>query len=193
MAKQIDYTNEDPIATILEDAIVSGASDVHFDAERGAFNVRYRIDGTLYQIQSFPSTVQQELVSRIKVLGEMDITESRLPRDGHFEFPISQDIYNIRVSTMPTPYGEAVALRILNRGKLSLDLDDFGNSNNYLTDGIIIPRKGVGEIKKLAENHPEQTLNFSVDESFVYVNAGDEYFVLNLGTVALVINALLRQ
>ncbi len=129
MGKQIDYqTKSAPeiVDEILHAAIASKASDVHLDCERDGMNVRLRIDGILYPIQKLDVAVEDGITSRIKVMAQMDISEHRLPQDGHFEFPHENAIYNVRVSTSPAIFGEAVALRILNRGEDLVGIDDSG-------------------------------------------------------------------
>jgi type II secretory ATPase GspE/PulE/Tfp pilus assembly ATPase PilB-like protein len=93
-------------------AIDNRASDVHFEPEREGFGVRFRIDGILHPIETINTNIQEKVISRIKVLSQMDIIEHRLPKDGHFEFPHGNTIYNIRVSTMPEVYGESIVFRI---------------------------------------------------------------------------------
>lgn len=98
--------------SLLAVAIDNRASDVHFEPEREGFAVRFRIDGILHPIETLNTNIQEQVISRIKVLSQMDIIEHRLPKDGHFEFPHKNTIYNIRVSTMPEIYGESIVFRI---------------------------------------------------------------------------------
>ncbi|MDP2598641.1 MAG: GspE/PulE family protein [Candidatus Liptonbacteria bacterium] len=129
MGKKIDYSTKSApeiVEQTLHLAIESKASDVHLDPERDGMNIRMRIDGTLYQIEKLQTFAEEAIVSRIKVLAQMDIAERRFPQDGHFEFKSGDRIYNIRVSTVPTIYGEAVALRILNREDVIVNLGDLG-------------------------------------------------------------------
>jgi len=107
-------------------AIESRASDIHFEPERDGFGVRFRIDGLLHPIQTLGKYSQDQLISRIKILSQIDITEHRFPQDGHFEFPYGNRIYNIRVSTMPSTYGETVVFRIHNREDVLIELDTIG-------------------------------------------------------------------
>ncbi|MDO8536716.1 MAG: GspE/PulE family protein [bacterium] len=129
MGKQIDYQTKsapEVVDNIVHKAITSRASDIHIDPEREGLNIRFRIDGILYPIEKLEPYTAEEIISRIKVVGQMDIAERRFPQDGHFEFTHENKIYNIRVSTAPTIYGEAVALRILNREDIIVNLGDLG-------------------------------------------------------------------
>jgi len=129
MSKKIDYATKsapEVVDQMLHQAIESKASDVHLDPERDGMNIRLRVDGTLYPIEKLQTFAEEEIVSRIKVVAQMDIAEHRFPQDGHFEFTHNERIYNIRVSTAPTIYGEAVALRILNREDVIVNLGDLG-------------------------------------------------------------------
>jgi len=111
---------------IIGSAIERRASDVHFEPERDSFNVRFRIDGLLQQYETLTKYYQDNVISMIKVMSNMNITERRLPQDGHFEFTHSNRTHNIRVSTFPTVYGETVVLRILNREDVLIDLGRLG-------------------------------------------------------------------
>ena len=111
---------------IIGSAIERRASDVHFEPERDSFNIRFRIDGLLQQYETLTKYYQDNVISMIKVMSNMNITERRLPQDGHFEFAHSNRIHNIRVSTFPTVYGETVVLRILNREDVLIDLGKQG-------------------------------------------------------------------
>lgn len=126
MAEETNYTNTQIIDQIIANAIQSRASDIHFEPEREGFNIRLRIDGLLYPIQTLEKYAQEELISRIKVISQIDITEHRFPQDGHFEFPHIGRIYNIRVSTIPSTYGETVVFRIHNREDILIALDQLG-------------------------------------------------------------------
>jgi type II secretory ATPase GspE/PulE/Tfp pilus assembly ATPase PilB-like protein len=93
-------------------AIDSRASDVHFEPEREGFMVRFRIDGILHPIESLDIHIQDQIISKIKILSQMDITEHRLPKDGSFEFTYKNLNYSIRVSSMPEVHGESIVFRI---------------------------------------------------------------------------------
>lgn len=123
---------KEAIDIILHNAIDNKASDVHFEPERNNINIRFRIDGVLYKTESLPKDSQDMIVSRIKVLSQMNITEHQLPQDGHFEFAHNNKIYNMRVSTFQTSYGEVVVLRILDRDDILIELEKLGFYENQL-------------------------------------------------------------
>ena len=131
---EINYRQSDLTDTILQNAIQSRASDIHLDPEIKSFRVRFRIDGTLYEIENLAKDVQEIVISRIKVLAGMDIMEHRIPQDGHLEFMFQATNYNLRVSTFPTPHGEAVVLRLLNRENMLLPLENLGLDADQLED-----------------------------------------------------------
>lgn len=111
---------------ILTLAVESRASDIHFEPGRNGFDIRFRIDGILHPIQRLNPNIQDEVISRIKILSQMDIVEHRLPKDGHFEFPYKNLVYNIRVSTMPEMYGESVVFRIHGVEEIVHKLEEIG-------------------------------------------------------------------
>jgi len=107
-------------------AIEKRASDVHLEPERDTLNVRFRIDGLLQQVEVLGNHLQDNIISMIKVMSNMNITERRLPQDGHFEFNSMNKVYNIRVSVFPSLYGETIVLRILNREDILIGLENLG-------------------------------------------------------------------
>lgn len=111
---------------ILQQAITTGASDIHIEPERGKLNVRLRIDGILYSLNNLEQFNPEEVISKIKVMAQINIMEKRLPQDGHLEFPYLDKNYNFRVSTTPTIYGEAVVMRMLDREGIAVNLADLG-------------------------------------------------------------------
>ncbi len=125
-----ELANEAPVKTfvnlILLQAVIDKASDVHFEAFENEFRVRYRIDGVLLEKIPVPTHFVKGIVSRIKVMANMDIAEKRLPQDGRILLTIRGNFVDIRVSTLPTKYGESVVLRILDKGSTSLDLTLLG-------------------------------------------------------------------
>ncbi len=117
---------KEAIDIILHNAVDDKASDVHFEPERNNVNVRFRIDGVLYKAESLPKDSQDMIVSRIKVLSQINITEHQLPQDGHFEFVHNNKVYNMRVSTFQTSYGEVIVIRILDRDDILIELEKLG-------------------------------------------------------------------
>ena len=111
---------------VLYQAIRDTASDIHLEPFEEEFKVRYRIDGVLYELESPPRHLAEALISRIKVMADLDIAETRIPQDGRIELVISGRPVDIRVSTLPTLFGESCVMRILDRSVVSLDLEKIG-------------------------------------------------------------------
>lgn len=103
------------VSTILEYAVISRASDVHIEPLEDRVRVRYRIDGILYDKLSLPKLVQESLTSRIKILSELKIDEHRIPQDGRFNFKSGQDEVDLRISVLPTVFGEKIVMRLLRK------------------------------------------------------------------------------
>lgn len=111
---------------ILKQAIDEGASDIHIEPVKDKLNLRYRIDGVLREIISPAGHLHTAIVSRVKILSKLDIAEKRLPQDGSFMVKIEDRMIDLRVSTIPTIYGEKVVLRILDKSRIPLDLKYLG-------------------------------------------------------------------
>ncbi|GIW71372.1 MAG: type IV fimbrial assembly protein PilB [Planctomycetota bacterium] len=111
---------------ILLQAIKDRASDIHIEPFENELKVRYRIDGVLYEMMPPPAHLAPALASRVKVMAKLDISETRLPQDGRIELNIGGRPVDLRVSTLPTMFGESVVMRILDRSNVSLDLDRIG-------------------------------------------------------------------
>ncbi|HET7273954.1 MAG TPA: type IV-A pilus assembly ATPase PilB [Longimicrobiaceae bacterium] len=111
---------------ILNDAVTRGASDVHFECYEKEVRVRYRVDGTLLEIMRPPIKMKAALISRFKILSDLNIAERRLPQDGRIKLRVGRRVIDFRVSTLPTLFGEKIVLRILDKGNLTLDLEKFG-------------------------------------------------------------------
>lgn len=112
--------------SILTRAVRDGASDVHFEPYHGEFRIRLRVDGVLYEIDPPPAHLAPALISRVKVLANLNISETRLPQDGRIELTVDGRAVDLRVSTVPIQGGESVVLRVLDRQNLRLDLSVLG-------------------------------------------------------------------
>jgi type IV pilus assembly protein PilB len=119
---------------ILNDAVARGASDIHFECYEKDVRVRYRIDGVLQEIMRPPPKMKAALISRFKILADLNIAERRLPQDGRIKLRIGKRVIDFRVSTLPTLFGEKIVLRILDKGNLSLELESFGMEQKAQTD-----------------------------------------------------------
>jgi len=111
---------------VLLQAIKDKASDIHFEPFETEFKMRYRIDGVLYEMMPPPAHIAPAISSRIKVMANLDIAERRLPQDGRIELNVNNQPIDLRVSVLPTMFGESVVMRVLDRGNVSLDLDKLG-------------------------------------------------------------------
>ena len=111
---------------VLLQAIRDKASDIHFEPFENEYKMRYRIDGVLYEMIPPPKHIAAALSSRIKVMANLDIAERRLPQDGRISLTVQGNPVDLRVSVLPTMFGESVVLRVLDRSQISLDLDKLG-------------------------------------------------------------------
>jgi type IV pilus assembly protein PilB len=111
---------------VLYQAIRDRASDVHLEPFGSEFKVRYRVDGVLYEMEPPPLALAVPLVSRVKVMANLDIAETRIPQDGRIELAIGGRPVDLRVSTLPTVHGESCVLRVLDRSVVQLDLENLG-------------------------------------------------------------------
>ncbi|HEY7089144.1 MAG TPA: ATPase, T2SS/T4P/T4SS family [Tepidisphaeraceae bacterium] len=114
------------INLVLLQAIKDKASDIHFEPFEDEFKMRYRIDGVLYEMMPPPSHIAAAISSRIKVMANLDIAERRLPQDGRIELNVNNQPIDLRVSVLPTMFGESVVMRVLDRSNVQLDLDKIG-------------------------------------------------------------------
>jgi len=126
----IDMASEAPIIRLVNRLILNAvemrASDIHFEPFEHEFSVRYRIDGVLHEIETPPKRLQAAILSRVKIMSKLDISERRLPQDGRIKLRIADREIDFRVSTVPTLYGESLVMRILDRENLILDLERLG-------------------------------------------------------------------
>jgi type IV pilus assembly protein PilB len=111
---------------ILYQAIQDRASDIHFEPFENEFKIRYRVDGALYEMAPPPRHLALPVISRVKVMANMNIAERRLPQDGRIQKNIAGRSVDLRVSTLPTQFGESVVLRVLDRSVVNLDLEMLG-------------------------------------------------------------------
>jgi len=114
------------VHSIVAEAVERGASDIHFDSETGAMRVRLRIDGVVSDSTTVPGAMVLGLVSRIKIMANLDIAERRMPQDGRIGLTVDGRYVDIRVATLPTVNGESVVMRVLDKGRGLLELDGIG-------------------------------------------------------------------
>lgn len=120
------------VSTILEYAVTSRASDVHIEPQEDRVRVRYRIDGILYDKLSLPKSVQEAVISRIKILSEMKIDEHRTPQDGRFNFKVEDKEVDLRISVLPTTFGEKIVMRLLRKSGGVPSLEELGLNGSSL-------------------------------------------------------------
>jgi type IV pilus assembly protein PilB len=111
---------------LIQQAIVDRASDIHIEPQQRGVRVRYRIDGVLHETMTVPKNLQAPLISRYKIMADMNIAERRLPQDGRIEIRHSGKEYDLRVSSIPTPWGEKIVMRILDKTSILIGLDKLG-------------------------------------------------------------------
>ena len=130
----VDAANETPIIRfvnlVLQQAIRAKASDIHFEPFENEFRIRYRVDGALYEMSPPPKSLALPIISRVKVISELNIAEHRIPQDGRIKLTIEGRAVELRVSTLPTQFGESLVLRVLDKSAVNLDLDNLGLPEN---------------------------------------------------------------
>ncbi len=130
LAKLEADANAGPVVKLLNmillQAIRDRAADIHLEPFEHEFKVRYRVDGVLYEMMPPPLHLAHAVISRVKVMANLDIAETRLPQDGRIELNVGGNPIDLRVSTLPTMFGESVVMRILDRTNLALDLEKLG-------------------------------------------------------------------
>jgi len=114
------------VNVVLLDAVKKGGSDIHFEVYEDEFRIRIRVDGVLQEITTPPKNIAVALISRVKVMANMDISERRLPQDARIELKVGESELDIRVSSMPTLYGENIVMRVLDRESAMVELDKLG-------------------------------------------------------------------
>jgi type IV pilus assembly protein PilB len=130
IAKLEQDANAGPVVKLLNmillQAIRDRSADIHLEPFEHEFKVRYRVDGVLYEMMPPPVHLARAVISRVKVMANLDIAETRLPQDGRIELNVGGNPVDLRVSTLPTMHGESVVMRILDRSNLALDLEKLG-------------------------------------------------------------------
>jgi type II secretion system protein E len=189
-ASVIKFVNQ-----IIWEAFQDRATDIHFEPEEDDLRIRYRVDGILHQAPMPPQLkkFQSALISRIKVMSGMDIAEKRLPQDGRINVRIKGEEIDIRVSTVPTVYGESVSLRLLTRGKIFLSLDKLGfqpNDEEALREiivkphGIVLVTGPTGSGKSTSLYAFLSTIN-SVQKRIITIEEPVEYELKGINQIAV--------
>ena len=196
---------------LLQHALEWGASDVHVESGAESFRVRFRIDGRLQVVAQPPVAVRDAMVSRIKVLARMDIAEKRLPQDGRLQFPHKGQTVDVRVSSLPTMYGEKMVLRLLNfhqerptLAALGFEAEDAAHLLHAISrpHGMVLVTGPTGSGKTLSlysclEHINRQDVNVSCveDPCEIYLPGANQVSIhARAGlTFASALRALLRQ
>jgi type IV pilus assembly protein PilB len=145
-AAMAGLANEAPIVRFVNlvvfQAVQDRASDIHFEPFETEFHIRYRVDGALYEMSPPPKHLALPVISRLKVMAGLNISETRLPQDGRISFPIGNRTIDLRVSTLPTQFGESVVLRVLDRTAVNMELEGLGFPKyvyDYVREVILRP------------------------------------------------------
>ena len=193
-------TEEAPIITLVNttfiDAIKKGASDVHFEPYEQQFRIRYRIDGDLYEIVSLPLKFRLPVLSRVKILANLDIAEKRLPQDGRIKMRVKLENgkrkeVDMRVSSLPTLFGEKIVARILDKEMLKLDLTQLGFEDESLEKfqeairrpwGIVLVTGPTGSGKTNTLYSAVSTLN-AIDTNIMTAEDPVEFYIPGINQV----------
>jgi type IV pilus assembly protein PilB len=134
------FANQAPIVRfvnlVLYQAVQDRASDIHFEPFETEFKIRYRVDGALYEMSPPPKHLALPVISRLKVMANLNISERRMPQDGRISYSMGNRMIDLRVSTLPTQFGESVVLRVLDRAAVNLEIESLGFPK-YLYDYVL--------------------------------------------------------
>ncbi len=191
----LEASDEAPIIrfvnSLLYQAIKERASDIHIEPFERDVVVRFRIDGVLYEILRAPKRLQSSIISRIKIMGGLNIAEKRLPQDGRIRIKIAGRDIDIRLSTLPTAFGERVVMRLLDRSQVLLQLEDLGFSPENLrimneliqhTHGIILVTGPTGSGKTTTLYGALQKIN-TPDKNIITIEDPIEYQIPGIGQI----------
>jgi type IV pilus assembly protein PilB len=176
---------------ILSEAITRGASDIHLEPYEKSFRIRYRVDGVLYDVMQPPIRLKAALSSRLKIMAELDIAERRLPQDGRIKLKVKDKGIDLRVSTLPTLFGEKIVMRILDKSNLNLDLTKLGFEEKALKDfeeairspfGMVLVTGPTGSGKTTSLYSALSTIN-EVDVNIMTAEDPVEYNLLGINQV----------
>ena len=200
MFRDFDYENKpvvDIVNEMIIDAINKKASDIHFDPTEDCLNVRIRIDGELLEYAKVPNFVKKNLLTRIKIISGMNITESRLPQDGAIKSLTDKVDLDLRVSSLPIVDGEKIVIRILNYTMSSGGLENLGLSQKNLEkikklikmpNGIILVAGATGSGKSTTVYSMLQILN-TVSKNVITVEDPVEMKITGINQVQVMSNA----
>jgi len=191
----LDDTSHSPVIRLvnlmLSQAVRNNVSDIHIEPYQNLLKIRQRLDGILYDMFAPPKHVQSALTSRIKLMAKMNIAEKRLPQDGRIEIKVGNKDIDIRVSTLPTAFGERVVMRLLDKSTVRMSLSDLGMSADRLRifsdmikapNGIILVTGPTGSGKTTTLYAALTAIN-NVDINIITVEDPIEYRIPGIGQV----------
>ncbi len=191
----LDDTSHSPVIRLvnlmLSQAVRNNVSDIHIEPYQNLLKIRQRLDGILYDMFAPPKHVQSALTSRIKLMAKMNIAEKRLPQDGRIEIKVGNKDIDIRVSTLPTAFGERVVMRLLDKSTVRMSLSDLGMSEERLKvfseiirspNGIILVTGPTGSGKTTTLYAALTAIN-NVDINIITVEDPIEYRIPGIGQV----------
>lgn len=191
----LDDTSASPVIRLVNlmfsQAVRDGASDIHIEPYQNSLKIRQRLDGILYDMFSPPKHVQSSLISRVKIMAKLDIAEKRLPQDGRIELKVGNKEIDVRVSTLPTAFGERVVLRLLDKSSVLISLTDLGMPEDRLEkfsaqiqapNGIILVTGPTGSGKTTTLYAALTSIN-NTDINIITVEDPIEYRISGIGQV----------
>ncbi|MBF0412783.1 MAG: type II secretion system ATPase GspE [Desulfamplus sp.] len=191
----LDNTSDAPVIRlvnhIISQSVKANASDIHIEPFQDTIKIRYRIDGILYDLLEPPKWIQSALVSRIKVMADMNIAEKRIPQDGRLEVRTGEQKVDIRISTVPTSFGERLVMRLLNKSGTLLELSQSGISISHLdifnrlitlSNGIVLVTGPTGSGKTTTLYAALSTIN-SPDKNIITIEDPVEYNLKGIGQI----------
>lgn len=191
----LDDTSASPVIRLVNlmfsQAVRDGASDIHIEPYQNSMKIRQRLDGILYDMFSPPKHVQSTLISRVKIMAKLDIAEKRLPQDGRIELKVGNKEIDVRVSTLPTAFGERVVLRLLDKSSVLISLVDLGMPQERLAkftsqisspNGIILVTGPTGSGKTTTLYAALTSIN-NTDINIITVEDPIEYRISGIGQV----------
>ena len=191
----LDDTSDSPVIRLVNlmfsQAVRDKASDIHIEPYQNSLKIRQRLDGILYDMLSPPKHVQSALISRIKVMAKLNIAEKRLPQDGRIELKVGNREVDIRVSTLPTVFGERVVLRLLDKSSVLLSLTDLGMPDDRFApfqeqikaaNGIVLVTGPTGSGKTTTLYAALTSIN-NTDINIITVEDPIEYMISGIGQV----------
>jgi general secretion pathway protein E len=193
----LDDASEAPVIKLvnlfLSQAIRARASDIHIEPYQKEVNIRYRIDGVLYNMHTLPRRSQSAITSRVKIMAKLDIAEKRLPQDGRIMIKIADKDVDIRVSVIPTTFGERIVLRLLDKRSIFYSLEEIGLSQDKLkvmnrlirgANGIILVTGPTGSGKTTTLYAALDKIN-SPDKNIITIEDPVEYQLQGIGQIQI--------